>query len=240
MKKVLKLDIAEPCGENWKAFPKLQDGLTVKGHCASCNKHVIDFTSWSDEQIREYFTSTTDRVCGKMRKDQFKTYLEPAKPRRTLKNAIAITLGTIIFFSSKVAESQITRKASVSTMYYSNQLTNLVNAKRIPYCTISGTVTDTEGLPLPGVNVTRKNNKDQTVTDVDGKYELHIGKPGKNETLIFQFVGLQTYETRFEIKGTSEIVNAELSLDIGFLGEVIVTRTISPRRWWWNFKDLFR
>src|SRR5690554_3102614 len=55
---------------------------------------------------------------------------------------------------------------------------------------ISGKVTDTNGLPLPGVSVVVKGTTIGTVTNGDGSYSLRI--PASAEILRFSFVGMTT------------------------------------------------
>lgn len=85
--------------------------------------------------------------------------------------------------------------------------------------TISGTVTDTKGEPVPGANVRAKGYSDVgTISDLDGKYSLNV--PAEAKTLVFSFVGMATKEV--EIAGQT-VVNAVLeSSDVG-LEEVVVT-----------------
>jgi hypothetical protein len=56
---------------------------------------------------------------------------------------------------------------------------------------ISGRLTDSEGNPLPGVNILVKGTTNGTVTDADGYYSIQapIGS-----TLVFAFIGMQTKE----------------------------------------------
>ncbi|MBR8533987.1 TonB-dependent receptor [Carboxylicivirga sediminis] len=57
---------------------------------------------------------------------------------------------------------------------------------------VTGTVTDDQNLPLPGVNVVMKSNPSQgTITDVDGKYSLEVTE---GETLVFTFIGMKSQE----------------------------------------------
>lgn len=51
---------------------------------------------------------------------------------------------------------------------------------------ISGTVTDDEGLPLPGVNITVKDSDTGTQTDFDGNYSLNVDEGAE---ITFTFVG---------------------------------------------------
>src|SRR5690606_34471034 len=53
---------------------------------------------------------------------------------------------------------------------------------------ISGTVTDQDGLPLPGVSVVVKGTTIGTVTNAEGKFSLSI--PSGTEILQFSFVGM--------------------------------------------------
>lgn len=81
---------------------------------------------------------------------------------------------------------------------------------------ISGTVTDALGVPLPGVTVIVKGTSQGTVTDTDGEYSLDdiVG----NATLQFSFVGMQTQE--IEVAGQSRINVVMLEGTIG-LEEVV-------------------
>jgi len=55
---------------------------------------------------------------------------------------------------------------------------------------VSGTVTDQRGAPLPGVTVILEGTTIGTVTDNNGNFNLTI--PGEAEALTFSFVGMQT------------------------------------------------
>src|SRR5690606_12140456 len=57
---------------------------------------------------------------------------------------------------------------------------------------ITGTVTDEDGQPLPGVTVVIKGTTQGTVTNIDGNYSIS-GVP-ENATLVFSFVGMKTRE----------------------------------------------
>ncbi len=57
---------------------------------------------------------------------------------------------------------------------------------------ITGTVTDEQGNPLPGVNVVAKNTSVGTITDLDGNFELSV--PENTEAVVFSFVGMRTQE----------------------------------------------
>ncbi|MBD0850904.1 SusC/RagA family TonB-linked outer membrane protein [Maribacter arenosus] len=84
--------------------------------------------------------------------------------------------------------------------------------------TISGTVTDNSGVPLPSVNVVEKGTTNGTSSDFDGNFELNVSS--STATLVFSSLGFATKEVG--IAGQSSI-NVSLEEDAEQLGEVVVT-----------------
>ncbi len=83
--------------------------------------------------------------------------------------------------------------------------------------TITGTVTDQDGLPLPGVNIVVEGTTNGTQTDFDGNYAIN-GTEG--QTLLFSYVGQK--EVRQTI-GADSTINTQMEEDAQALEEVIVT-----------------
>jgi TonB-linked SusC/RagA family outer membrane protein len=81
---------------------------------------------------------------------------------------------------------------------------------------IKGTVIDSNGDPLPGVNVVIKGTTNGTVTDLDGNYTLNAGL---EDVLVFSFVGFMSQE--LPVNGQSEI-NVTLADDTSDLDEFVV------------------
>ena len=74
--------------------------------------------------------------------------------------------------------------------------------------TVSGTVTDSTGEPVPGVAVMVKgNNSIGTSSDVNGRYTL----PGipNGATLVFSFIGMDTQEIAVGNNSTINVVMNE-------------------------------
>ncbi|WP_299212751.1 TonB-dependent receptor [uncultured Aquimarina sp.] len=69
---------------------------------------------------------------------------------------------------------------------------------------ISGTVTDQDKLPLPGVTVLVKGTTNGALTDFDGNYEL-TGL-SKGDILVFSYVGMQTIEKIVIESGKIDVV----------------------------------
>ena len=83
--------------------------------------------------------------------------------------------------------------------------------------TISGTVSDVSGLPLPGVNILVKGTTNGTQTDFDGKYSINA-KSG--DILSFSYLGLKSQEVTV---GSSNTINVTMQEDASVLDEVVVT-----------------
>ena len=83
--------------------------------------------------------------------------------------------------------------------------------------TITGTVTDSDGLPIPGVNVIVKGTDNGVQTDFDGVYSIDATE---GDILVFSFMGLKTAE--YPVSNVSTI-DVTLEEDASQLSEVVVT-----------------
>lgn len=82
--------------------------------------------------------------------------------------------------------------------------------------TVSGTVSDNAGMPLPGVSVLVKGTKTGTQTDFDGKFSI---KASPSQVLVFSYIGMKTQE----VAASSTSVNVKLKDDSVELEGVVVT-----------------
>ncbi len=82
--------------------------------------------------------------------------------------------------------------------------------------TISGKVTDDQGIPLPGVNIIVKNTSNGTQSDFDGNYSI---KADKGSTLTFSFIG---FANKSVVIGDSSTINLQMEADAAELEEVVV------------------
>jgi len=83
--------------------------------------------------------------------------------------------------------------------------------------TISGTVSDETGLPLPGVNIIVKGTTNGTQTDFDGNYTISANV---SDILSYSFVGYITQEMTV---GTVSTINLSLVPDVTAIDEVVIT-----------------
>jgi len=83
--------------------------------------------------------------------------------------------------------------------------------------TISGTVTDGGGSPMPGVNVLIKGTSNGTTTDGSGNFAI---KANNESVLVFSFIGYVSHE---ETIGSRTSINVSMQEDAQQLSEVVVT-----------------
>lgn len=83
--------------------------------------------------------------------------------------------------------------------------------------TITGTVVDEDGLPLPGVTVLIKGTNTGTQTDFDGNYSIPATQ---GDVLVYSFVGMET--TEYTV-GNVNTIDVTLATDSAQLDEVVVT-----------------
>lgn len=83
--------------------------------------------------------------------------------------------------------------------------------------TVTGNVSDTENLPLPGASIVVKGTSQGTQTDFDGNYTLD--NVPSDAVLVVSYIGFETQEIR--VNGRDNI-NVTLSEDATLLSEVVV------------------
>jgi len=91
------------------------------------------------------------------------------------------------------------------------------NALNLQQKQITGTVTDKDGTPLPGVNVVVTGTIQGAVTDIAGKYSISV--PSGAASLTFSFIGMYSQEITI---GNQTQINVTLQTDVIGLEEVVV------------------
>ncbi|QCX00980.1 hypothetical protein FGM00_12975 [Aggregatimonas sangjinii] len=83
--------------------------------------------------------------------------------------------------------------------------------------TITGTVVDEGGIPLPGVTVIEKGTRNGTVADFNGSYSISVAD--ESAILMFSYIGMQAQE--IPVEGRNEI-SVTLSTAAEQLDDVVV------------------
>ncbi|MBZ9630956.1 TonB-dependent receptor [Salegentibacter sp. LM13S] len=100
-----------------------------------------------------------------------------------------------------------------------------INTEIVLQETVSGTVTDSNGMPLPGVSIIEKGTNNGVVTDFDGNFEIEVGQ--ENTVLVFSFMGFQTSEVN--VNG-GESLSIQLEEDTASLDEIVIVGYGETRR----------
>ncbi|GLU43663.1 SusC/RagA family TonB-linked outer membrane protein [Allomuricauda sp. NBRC 101325] len=82
---------------------------------------------------------------------------------------------------------------------------------------VTGTVTDQDGLPLPGVSILVVGTNNGTQSDFDGNYSIMAST---GQVLRFSYIGQKTVERTI---GTATVIHVSLEQDTQALEEVVVT-----------------
>ena len=80
---------------------------------------------------------------------------------------------------------------------------------------VSGTVSDSEGNPLPGVSIVELNTTNGVVSDFDGNFQLSVDS---NAVLVFSYLGFITQQ----VSDLSSSMSVTLEEDVSKLEEVVV------------------
>jgi len=83
---------------------------------------------------------------------------------------------------------------------------------------ITGTVTDADGLTLPGVSIVVKGTTQGTITDLDGKYTIEVPETGA--VLVFSSIGFTSQEI---VVGDQTEIILVMQEDVMELDEIVVT-----------------
>ena len=97
-----------------------------------------------------------------------------------------------------------------------NDKDQAVEIAQVVDVTVSGTVTDANGEPIPGATVSLTGTSVGTATDLEGKYTLTVPE---GSTLVFSFIG---FETQTIAIGGRSVIDVVLGEDMASLDEVVV------------------
>ena len=118
----------------------------------------------------------------------------------------------IMFSNSKIQYSVLE-----NSIILSNREIVMPLSEKAQGIAITGTVTDTDGVPFPGVNVVIKGANIGVITGADGQFSINI--PNEDAVLVFSFVGYATQEV---LVGDQRAINVTLNEDTRQLEEVVV------------------
>ncbi len=167
----IQINIPIPCSQSW-------DEMTPADHgrfCSHCSKTVIDFTTYSDTQLYNFFAKNDDHVCGRYFSSQLNRpiYIPPQPHSRLYQLTAALGL-TLLFTQTPQLLAQTRPPISAQNSPTKISDTTQQNASATSG-SITGNIVDDKKEPLPSavIQVYQKGIlKGGSPSDFDGNYTI--------------------------------------------------------------------
>jgi hypothetical protein len=174
--KPLQLHIAEPCHEQWGNMTPSERGR----FCDACEKHVVDFTMMSDQEIAQFFKRpSTGSVCGRFFNEQLNRPIEMPKKRIPwVKYFFQIALPAfLVSLKAGAQKPKAIRDTAISEKKYM-LLGDVAPERPLPQLplpgSIKGVVYDEHGVPIPFAKVCIKDTSVHALTDTSGHFMIDV------------------------------------------------------------------
>jgi len=200
-------------------FLNLMYASPTKGQSSLDIKEVYLSLNLKEASLAESFNTIKSQTAFYFIYDQ--GLVDKSRPvnlkveHQTLENVL-LSLSASHHLSFKQVDDRISVKETTKSLKVNPILVEVI---------VSGTVTDKNGEPIPGVTILVLGTSTGTVTGIEGKYNLNV--PEESETLVFSSIGYLTQ--RVSLAGRS-ILNLTMVEDIKNLDEVVVVAYGTQRR----------
>ncbi|HKR05876.1 MAG TPA: carboxypeptidase-like regulatory domain-containing protein [Bacteroidia bacterium] len=201
----LHLTIPKPCLQSWEEMSQADNGK----FCASCNKPVIDFSNFTDQQLKDFFNKATERICGRFTCNQIDRTLNFSenKQHRYFIPQLLVSATLTIGFASQTEAKEI----NVLTIQVQSESKSQTESEQniIPVTDgdslscITGKIIDYNSHePLPFASILIKGTKHEAQSDIDGNFKIFVADTltGKEITLVITFVGYEKKEMQIQIQ----------------------------------------
>jgi hypothetical protein len=228
MSKAIKLNVAEPCHENWANMQANEQGR----FCLACSKTVVDFTGMSDKQLYDYFKNYTGSTCGRLNHDQLNRDLvaDQQKKRGWFAYAVSALLPALLITTRAEAQGEVKKEKVVCTpdvkpmdtvvvtaSIQGNMVRKVVGRVAAPKApdktVVKGIVKDEEGNPIPFASIMVKGTHRGAAANEKGEFEVINKEEERPLTLVVSAVGfgLKEIQVAPDKKIQEVIMHAELT-----------------------------
>lgn len=128
---------------------------------------------------------------------------------------LLLLIGVSSVFSVNASDSPRDKTLTTKATDFSKVLSE--SESSVQQLIISGTVSDENGMAIPGVNIVIQGTTIGTITDNSGKFSINV--PNEQSVLVFSFIG---YSTLTVPVGTQRVLNISLEPETKELEEVVV------------------
>jgi hypothetical protein len=212
----IQLSIPKPCSQNWEGMSVNETGR----FCGSCNKSVIDFTRYTDQQLINFLNKSSGEVCGKLKPDQLSKPLHSKHqsnkrsiPQLLLSAALVVGLGNNVYAKEKQGEVRIIQAPTNEKK--AEQKKNSQTSSDSTHC-IKGTVTDKRTKEtIPGATILLEGSTIATATDMNGYFKLDVSDFLQMDTikLIISSLGYENQTLKFTARNLISNSTIELIAD---------------------------
>jgi hypothetical protein len=219
----LRLNIAEPCQENWQQMTPQEQGR----FCGSCQKTVVDFTMMGDQEVLNYFLKANHKVCGRFANDQLNKELVVTEKKKRFSWAYAwnVLLATFLLTEAN-AQVKPKPKKPVKTIVRKELMGDTVIVPAEPLAaasiTIKGTIIDEQKKqPVIGASISIQSRYGGTMTDTLGNFHFSVQQ---KDSLVLEFsaVGYETQTRVIDGLTNSQEIQVYLTPTFAALQEVSV------------------
>lgn len=233
----LKITIQQPCSENWNSMKSYGYGR----YCDSCEKEVIDFTKFTDQDLINWFRKDSGNTCGMLNPSQLNNLIV-AKPTFSLKSFKPSLIAASLITLLTLPKLSVANIKSHYPTFFSDQKSKsnvILDVKDInESIVIKGKVIDKDDKsPIIGLPIMLKGGKVLATTDAKGNFKIKLEKDkySKKAILEFRYLGYETKEYKVNLnKNVPMFIEMQISPTIlGGLGFVIEKSTLD------KVKDFF-
>lgn len=218
-----KLLQQERAGLNWKkalCIPILFF-FFVNAQAASCDQNDGISVNFKDTRLRQVFKNITTLTGYKFFYENSEINLE-RKVNIKIEDQCIEDLLTALFENSEFEFRLVSKQIVIMKKDHNPQLPNSktrikINNELIQQSTISGKVSDDDGIPLPGATIQVKGTSTGVISDFDGNFEITL--PVDKNILIVSYIGYKTQEV--DVSGKTTVVVTLIS-DAASLDEIVV------------------
>lgn len=218
----IRISIPNPCGENWNKMTTTEKGK----FCASCQKNVIDFTTYTDREILNYYNQNS-KICGRFTHEQLNRNLLIPKEKNTFWMMAAASILAFLGLGNQTVKAQESAKTEQTDKKIMQ--TNISTDSNNEEIEIRGKIFLDEITPnFKEVNISLEGKTQVFHPDADGKFCIDANK---NDKVFISKAGYITYYTTV-LKSTN-LGAIELELENNTPKEFVVGGAIAIKRSFW-------
>jgi CarboxypepD_reg-like domain len=199
-RQAIHIALTNPCDQRWEDMMPNGEGR----FCTHCQTTVIDFTTWTDRELYEYFASHKGRTCGQFLETQLDRPIQiPHQPQsRLYRMTIAMGL-TLLFTQTPQLYAQNNPPRTTQTLAHASD-------QGSGACALKGKVMDGRvNEPLINAYIQLFQNgqiKAGNITDYDGNYIFKPIAPGEYD-MIVSYNGYDSAKRKVTISADTTVAN---------------------------------